>query len=1045
MREAITCPGWDHRPGWGACKTLDQSLHTVLANVIHRFRWAKLQVAAIEESGDLPSDLTLVYHRIIAGFYQESQHTQRIVCAALMWLMCAFDPFTVSLWVECTQQAVDGSTSLDADTLLKLCKHLVAWDRKTNVVQFAHDYVRDYLEDYHFSLTDANLMAARACLYAVFSRSGDAHAWRSTIVPGTFMKYATAWAVGHINMCSGGGEAGHSRELTQLQQPLRELEDGSGPVRSYEYFFSILASSKSRGNISGETHVYPAIWEDGPEPGYWSATLTSALTRELGGCRVKVQYDHIDVGTARDIELIGNWRLPRGGITAVFDYQGRGFGLPLSASAACKRRVEAFLHPFEFTLGSFSNTGDLNMRAICIKPKKPRPYSRPTSDTFGGTAEAAGWPFLQVEPSKTQGPEAVSLLDYIYSEPTGAMDFGTMLANIATTKWVEGVLLTMNTNSCRRRCLVFPRPTNCNPEVLNALGSRDSIENPYGILPRRLWDLVNNRVVELDVFARRGDSGEIVMPRVPAGGYWAITHSWASDMEGWMTPVNNYQWPVPLPVGTTLEAIRWEALRAGALYCWLDVLCLRQKMFSEGEPSGEEKVEINEEVRLAEWSIDVPTIGNIYRQATNVLRYFNGLGRQLQLSGWGDPHHWINRAWTLQETRPEYIMVNGGIPTDMIFPLRQIVKFAESEQQMRQVLAPLARIVADAEPENTEDTPLLDSLWSTSINDQIGGHKIAERRALTACCSILNLTCEMARRFARNEIDKIAGLGYLMKCKSLPLYSEGEAPEDAWLRLIAHLPYNSHLELLFNFPNSRDYSREPCQLFPPHWIPRWTQLMELRREEGLELQRQTWPPQWAKEGSMALDPRPVDAQTRKYDPISGALLVPCCARVLLCFNIRLRESPGIYSVSLDTAYDWPPRRDLCFYSPHCGELRGVTSKPGPFSCQYVPISLFRGQEGEGPLPWVVARLLHPDPSEFWDEWEVNGFGHFYKEKLSEQKLEPGPQKILDSFGLTEKQRGQTLLVKKIGVLVTDDMRALEEPDRLNSDTQYVNYAPVVFV
>ena len=93
----------------------------------------------------------------------------------------------------------------------------------------------------------------------------------------------------------------------------------------------------------------------------------------------------------------------------------------------------------------------------------------------------------------------------------------------------------------------------------------------------------------------------------------------------------------------------------------------------------------------------------------------------------------------------------------------------------------------------------------------------------------------------------------------------------------------------------------------------------------------------------------------------------------------------------------------------------------------------------------IAQLLHPDPSEFWNEWEVKGFGCFYKEKLREQKLGPGTQKFFDNFGLTEQQRGQALLVKKIGVLVTDDMRVLEEPDRLNSDTQYVNYAPVVFV
>ncbi|KAF8460021.1 hypothetical protein BDZ91DRAFT_645116, partial [Kalaharituber pfeilii] len=144
-----------------------------------------------------------------------------------------------------------------------------------------------------------------------------------------------------------------------------------------------------------------------------------------------------------------------------------------------------------------------------------------------------------------------------------------------------------------------------------------SIKNPYSIPPRRLWDLLANRVVELDVFAK--DDGE--KPRMPPCGYYAITHSWTKDMQLWMTPINHYQWPVPLPAGTTFEEIRWEALHAGASYCWLDVLCLRQKTF---EP-------VTEEQREVEWSIDVPTIGNVYRQATHVLRYFNGLGRELQL------------------------------------------------------------------------------------------------------------------------------------------------------------------------------------------------------------------------------------------------------------------------------------------------------------------------------------------------------------------------------------------------------------------------------
>ncbi|KAF8458805.1 hypothetical protein BDZ91DRAFT_644850, partial [Kalaharituber pfeilii] len=145
--------------------------------------------------------------------------------------------------------------------------------------------------------------------------------------------------------------------------------------------------------------------------------------------------------------------------------------------------------------------------------------------------------------------------------------------------------------------------------------------------PRRLWDLLSNRVVSLDVCARVIDG--VYIPMAPESGFWAITHSWTEDMERWMTPINSYQWPVPLPRGITLDQIRWEAMKLGARYCWLDVLCLRQRMMEVGsdgvEVEGDEKAK-----RLGEWLIDIPTIGNIYRQAIGVIRYFNGLGRQFE-------------------------------------------------------------------------------------------------------------------------------------------------------------------------------------------------------------------------------------------------------------------------------------------------------------------------------------------------------------------------------------------------------------------------------
>ena len=176
--------------------------------------------------------------------------------------------------------------------------------------------------------------------------------------------------------------------------------------------------------------------------------------------------------------------------------------------------------------------------------------------------------------------------------------------------------------------------------------------------------------------------------------FLAISHSWTNDMQLWMTPINHYQWSVPLPNGITFEKIRWEALHAGAQYCWLDVLCLRQRTteYVDGVPRL-----VNELQRGEEWSIDIPTIGNIYRQASMVQRYLNGLGRELKLTGWDDPRYWTRRAWTLQETLAEHLMINACVPEDMPFPLREMVRVGNREVLMRNLLSPLAEMVAPAE------------------------------------------------------------------------------------------------------------------------------------------------------------------------------------------------------------------------------------------------------------------------------------------------------------------------------------------------------------
>ena len=66
-------------------------------------------------------------------------------------------------------------------------------------------------------------------------------------------------------------------------------------------------------------------------------------------------------------------------------------------------------------------------------------------------------------------------------------------------------------------------------------------------------------------------------PPLELPAYWAITHSWTSNMNLVETPINQVRWPVPVPQSLDIECnLRQELLGYGMDYVWLDVLCLRQ-------------------------------------------------------------------------------------------------------------------------------------------------------------------------------------------------------------------------------------------------------------------------------------------------------------------------------------------------------------------------------------------------------------------------------------------------------------------------------------
>ena len=236
---------------------------------------------------------------------------------------------------------------------------------------------------------------------------------------------------------------------------------------------------------------------------------------------------------------------------------------------------------------------------------------------------------------------------------------------------------------------------------------------------------------------------------------------------------------VPLPHGLDLERdVRQELLDYGIEYVWLDVLCLRQ--YAVSAPFSETKNE--------EWKLDVPTIGNIYRVAQGIVRYFNGLGRPFSAKGWDDERHWLQRAWTLQEIKTENSTINGGIHRGSTGSTSNIMntygKMAGQDMTLRSAIEPVLKLAADV--------------------DSSSG------------CSLYALVREMSRRKATKSTDKVAGLVYLLQLKQLPTYDERAEDNDVWERCFHMLPFPRKIELLFDFP----YRSEK-----QHWFPTWSELM----------------------------------------------------------------------------------------------------------------------------------------------------------------------------------------------------------------------------
>lgn len=301
------------------------------------------------------------------------------------------------------------------------------------------------------------------------------------------------------------------------------------------------------------------------------------------------------------------------------------------------------------------------------------------------------------------------------------------------------------------------------------------ITNPR-IPPRRVWDLRANRVLPYHALKLRTPGDTYIFGHQ----IWSVSHSWRplSERQSVLSTINGKAWCVPIPIGTTLNAIRDELLVLGADYVFLDVLCLRQK---------DEHLPEFESIRKREWRLDIPTIGHVYNENPDrpTIVYFNGLGlpfRNEKVDP-NDQFHWFNRVWTLQES-PSCMIIGGLINSGVDGGISPRGPF---------------RVMGNS--------------WPSALRQDF-------RELIKNCPRVFTSSCEdvlecVKSRSCANPVDQVACIAYLVRCDTLPIYDGDMDVEVAWQLLMECLPALDRTRLLFSDFGARRQSGS--------WQPTWEQ------------------------------------------------------------------------------------------------------------------------------------------------------------------------------------------------------------------------------
>ncbi|KAF8460906.1 hypothetical protein BDZ91DRAFT_798400 [Kalaharituber pfeilii] len=177
---------------------------------------------------------------------------------------------------------------------------------------------------------------------------------------------------------------------------------------------------------------------------------------------------------------------------------------------------------------------------------------------------------------------------------------------------------------------------------------------------------------------------------------------------------------------------------------------------------------------------------------------------------------------------------------------------------------------------------------------------------------------------------------------------------------------------------------------------------------------------------------------------------------IICLSERFRSSSQFYDVSFVKA-DGALRpkhlkEDIThFYCPQFmtdrlpfhtigHELRSSQSKA------YVLVT--HAVDGEqGLMSWVLAKLLHPSPRKYWDSWKQLGFKGCWNTVDGYDVFDLSSHIISSlekDFGITEEDTRQLVIVRKLGSLVTDNVKEMTRFDSIRMSTDVLMGVPVVF-